>query len=734
MQDSPSRPRPKRSRRKADPAGPAADREAALPGGKLLVVAEKPSMARDFARAMGGFARAAAWESESMVVTWAIGHLVELAEPEDYDPAWKPWRLSTLPILPDSFRLRAVARTKAHLARVVALLQRPDFTAVVNACDAGREGELIFRYLYEVAGCRLPVQRLWVSSLTAEAIRDGFRRLRPGQEFDLLAAAARCRSESDWLVGINATRGMTKVAGTLLSVGRVQTPTLALMVEREKEIASFVVRPFWKVLATFRCDSGEYQGQWFQGEEDRLWSEADARQVASRVERASGRVDGVERTRRAQPPRLLHDLTDLQGEMNRKRGFSAAKTLRLAQALYEDDKLLTYPRTGSRYLTPDLSPSLPRILAVVAGSGLPGAHQAAQVLAGPKLPVSGRIINPGRVKDHHAIIPTPRPPEPGQLAGDKGEVYQAVVRRFVACFLPACVTETTRVETVAGDDRFRSEGQVFLERGWRVLYPGEDGDSELPPLAAGMPVEVAGVALEEGQTRPPARYTDASLLRAMETAGSLVEDEDLAEAMREEGLGTPATRAAIIERLIEVGYVERENRALVPTPKGMELVARLPVRELASVALTGRWEKRLREVEEGRYPRERFMEDIRHFTAGAVEQIRQLDQAALAGKLVTTVGACPRCGAPVAESWRAFGCTAACPFRIARTIAGRKITSRQAAQLLTRGKTALLRGFRSRAGRRFAAYLKLEADGRVTFEFPSRPAARRTKRPARGKG
>ncbi|HCC33126.1 MAG TPA: hypothetical protein DEQ28_04400, partial [Clostridiales bacterium] len=491
-------------------------------GQKVLVVAEKPSVARDLARALGGFASGQGVLSrEPVLITWAIGHLVELAEPEDYRSTWRRWALASLPILPETFRLRPVSRTRAHLDRVVELLGRRDVALVVNACDAGREGELIFRYLYELAGCDRPVLRLWIASLTGEAIRQGFANLRPAAEFDSLAAAARCRSESDWLVGINATRGMTAMSGTLLPVGRVQTPTLALLVERERAIAAFVSHPFWQVEAAFAAGGETYRGRWVDEDDDRLWSEEAALAIARRVQGSAGEVEGVDRTRRAQPPYLLPDLTDLQRELNRTRGFSAAKTLKLAQELYERDKLITYPRTGSRHLPPDLIPTLGRVLAAIAASeGLPGAREAAVLSAAPRLPLSGRIIDDRKVKDHHAVIPTPKRAPLDGLRGDKGAVYQAIVRRFVAVFLPACVTETTRILTGVGGDRFRSEAQVVLEPGWRALYPEEPADPPLPDLQPGMPVVVSGVTVEESATRPPARYTEASLLRAMETAGS----------------------------------------------------------------------------------------------------------------------------------------------------------------------------------------------------------------------
>jgi len=701
------------------------------PGQKVLVVAEKPSVARDLARVLGGFRSGRGVLSrDTVLITWAMGHLVELAEPEDYRSTWRRWTLASLPILPETFRLRPVSRTREHLDRVVEMLGRPDVARVVNACDAGREGELIFRYLYELAGCDRPVTRLWISSLTREAIRQGFENLQPGGEFDRLAAAARCRSESDWLVGINATRGMTRVAGTLLPVGRVQTPTLALLVERERAIAGFVPRPFWQVVATFAAGEETYSGRWFHEDDDRLWSHEDAREVERRVEGAAGEVESVERNRRTQPPYLLPDLTDLQRELNRTRGFSAAKTLKLAQELYERDKLITYPRTGSRHLPPDMIPGLKRVLAAIADSeGLPGAHEAAALAALPRLPLSGRIVDARKVKDHHAIIPTGNTVLPDRLRGDKGLVYQAIVRRFVAVFLPACVTGTTLLVTRLGDDRFRSEARVLLEAGWRILYPEGETDRPLPDLETGTRVRVSAVTVEESATRPPSPYTEAGLLRAMETAGSLVSDEELAEVMREEGIGTPATRAAIIERLLEVGYISRQGRALVPTGKGMALIDLLPVQELRSVALTGQWERRLRQIEEGACDRDRFMEDMRRFTAAMVEQICGLSPTASADFPAGGMGHCRRCGSPVIGSSRGYHCNRSrdrsCTFRLPRVIAGRHLTARQLAQLLSRGRTGLLRGFRARTGRPFAAYLVLDADGRVTFQFP----ARRVRRP-----
>ncbi len=724
------------------------------PQGRILVIAEKPSVARDIARAMGRFSKGdGCLESPEMIVSWAVGHLLELAEPEDYEPRWKRWSMETLPILPPEFRLRPIPKTKPQFDVLVSLLERPDVVKVINACDAGREGELIFRYIYETAGCAKPVERLWVSSLTEEAISEGFASLRPAAEYDNLFAAARCRNEADWLVGINGSRGLTKKAGLLLAVGRVQTPTLAMIVQREKEIRAFQPRDFWQVFATFRGEAGEWRGIWDGGSRDakgnrtgsaedrqRLWSEEEAKSIAQRVAGRHGTVAEVETKRRHFPPPLLYDLNELQREMNRRRGFSAAKTLSLAQELYERDKALTYPRTDSRHLPPDLIPRFPSMLRA-AGTATGLGNHVETVLAKPKLPISGRFVDAKKVSDHHALVPTPKEVDPNQWSDDKRQVYEAVCRRFIAAFFPAAVDDLTSVTTVVESEPFFSQGRQVVDPGWHVIEkPTFDADLPvLPELKEGDPARTLDAKVEHGQTKPPARFTEASLLQAMETAGKLIDDEELREMMKGEGIGTPATRAAIIERLLDLSYIVRERRSLVPTEKGIFLIERIPVPVLTSPSLTGQWERKLREIEAGKMARQAFMAETAEFTRTLTDAIREMSGDTEEAAMAAVLPPCPLCGSRVTEGPRFYYCTRrgeGCAFLVGKVIAGRRISPNDVQALIEKRQTSVLRGFRSKNNRPFSARLVLSDDGRVVFSFPERrrPEVRRnaTKESAAG--
>lgn len=728
------------------------------PSGRTLIVAEKPSVARDLAGCLGKFrARQGYLENDNYLITWAIGHLVELAEPEVYDPRFRRWNSETLPILPEEFRLTVISKTASQFGIVTRLMAEGSVLAIINACDAGREGELIFRYIYQMAGGNRPAKRLWVSSLTEEAILAGFRNLREGVEYLRLGDAARCRSESDWLVGINATRAMSVKRGNLYSIGRVQTPTLALLVRREEEIGQFKPETYWVVRGTFMTSLGSYQGYWVgtgekpktesvrtDGEDtpgvtegSRIRARELAEAIARKVDSQPATVESVERKRILQAPPLLYDLTEMQREMNRRYGFTAQKTLSLAQELYEKDKAITYPRTDSRFLTPDLIPGIRgRVEHLLAGT-LPGdsllAKGARWVLEQPKLPITGRLINPKKVSDHHAIIPTGKP---GPLEGDKGKVFSAVVARFLATLHPPAVSEQTKVVTVAVGERFVSRGRVVLEPGWLMVEPPrqKETDPELPALRQGMGAAVTRTDVLERTTKPPPRYTEASLLQAMETAGrSLIpaggeippDWDELREVMKEEGLGTPATRAAIIERLIRVGYVCRERKALVPTAKGLDLINSIPSKDLTSPELTGRWEKRLRDVERGLLSRGQFMEEIRGYVRTVVESILGSsgfsEVAAGAAADSGGVGICPKCGQPVAETPVSYRCRTgkACGFALWKTILGKTIDRATAERLLSGQKTRYMSGFRSKAGKPFTAALSLTREGKLEFHFRS---------------
>ncbi len=745
--------------------------------GKTLIVAEKPSVGRDLADALPGKfdKKEGFFESDDHVITWAVGHLVELAEPEDYDPALKKWRVKDLPIIPgkngvDEFKLKARSGDSEKQLKVIhRLARRDDVDGIVNACDAGREGELIFAYTMALSGVDKPVDRLWISSMTKKAIKDGFDHLRPGTEMRHLEESARSRSEADWLVGMNATRAATirgrSAFGGVVSIGRVQTPTLGILAAREQLIADFVPTTYFLIQAEFATidpDGRTYTGMWFdpskpKSDKQSTWvgtrEEAEAR--VAKVRGARGRVASLEIKKRSVRPELLFDLTSLQRDANRRFGYSARRTLGLAQSLYEQHKVLTYPRTNSRFLTTDMVPELQARAANFEGLAL-YSEAAAYVKNLTELPLE-RIVDDAKVDDHHAIIPTEQVADLAKLKDDERRIYDLVVRRFLAAFHPIAKHEDTVVVTEAEGEHFRTKGSVLVEPGWRAVYglgadgpaedaeesakPDEDEKAQLPKLTEGEAVDASidDEQPQEKQTKPPARYTEGTLLSAMETAGKLVDDEAMREAMKERGLGTPATRASIIELLIGRQYVQREGRALRVTSKGMKLIEILEGHPLISPDMTGNWEKQLRDIEHGDLAAAEFMKGIVDFTEQTVEKITEIDKEKL--KMARAeLGPCPRClaagtvnddGQPniIRENARAYGCTSwksreepGCGFVIWRSIAGRQLMPDEAKELIEqRHTTEELQGFRSRAGKPFRARLKLDDDDKVVFDFPELP-------------
>src|SRR6476660_1970006 len=636
--------------------------------GKTLVIAEKPSVGKDYAKALPGSFKAESdyLESDDFVVSWAVGHLVELAEPEDYDPKYKLWSLNRLPIIPDQFHLKPIeGRGKKQLDALRKLAKRKDVDEIVNGCDAGREGELIFEYIRELLAVDKPVKRLWVSSMTKDAIREGFEHLRDSSEMAPLSAAARSRGEADWLVGMNGTRAATKVGRLegVVSLGRVQTPTLPLIVRRDLEIDAFVPETYFQVDARFELDEGRtYVGRWFEGREDRTAERERAEAVAAAAGGAPSTVVSVKRKERKERSPLLYDLTSLQREANRRFGMSAARTLAAAQRLYEGSShgaVITYPRTRSQFLPSDQIPALKPTAGKLAGIDAYRPH-ADYVASLDVLPLA-RVVNDGKVYDHHAIIPTGELPR-GELSGDDGRIYDLVCRRYLAVFHPDARFEDTDVVTEAGGQSFRTKGKRLLEAGWRAPAFGdeasappekrEDGEAPeqtLPRIDEGERGTCTSAEVLEKQTKPPGRYTEASLLGAMETAGRTIDDEELREAMKESGLGTPATRADTIERLLNVGYIERDGKALTSTPKGRVTIELLGTHALTSAELTGSWEKRLSEIEHAQADRSAFMADIASFTDEIVEYFRTLRTESL--------GACPNGDGDIRENRAAFGCS-----------------------------------------------------------------------------
>ena len=710
---------------------------------KQLIVAEKPSVAADIARALGGFTRHGDYfESARYVLSSAVGHLLELVVPEEHEVKRGKWSFANLPVIPPHFDLAPIERSESRLNLLLRLIKRKDVAGLINACDAGREGELIFRCIAQHARAKKPVQRLWLQSMTPTAIREGFAALRPDRELLPLADAAKSRSEADWLVGINGTRAMTafnsKEGGFYLTtVGRVQTPTLAVLVEREEKIRAFTPREYWEVQARFSGKSGEYAGRWFDArfrkDEDaerkpeRLWSGVEAETIAAACRGKTGTVSEESRPATQLSP-LLFDLTSLQREANGRFGFSARTTLSLAQALYERHKVLTYPRTDSRALPEDYPGAVKKALDML--SDLKDYQPFARnILKSGWVKPNKRIFDNSKVSDHFAIIPTLQAPR--HLSEVEHKLYDLVVRRFLAVFHPAAeYLQTTRITTV-GEHPFRTDGRILQSPGWLAVYgkSAQEENENLPPVAAGETVDVLDASALYSQTKPPARYTEATLLSAMEGAGKLVEDDELRAAMEAKGLGTPATRAAVIEGLIQEKYVHREGRELKPTWKAFRLLLALHhfgVTEITSPELTGDWEYKLKLMETGKLKRAVFMDHIEQVTRDLVQRIKGGDIPDEAYATVDTP--CPKCGGVVQENYRKFQCQS-CDFSLWVVLSGREWAPEEVAELINRRFVGPLSGFRSRAGKPFSAGLRLTADYKLEFDFGQARAEEEARNP-----
>ncbi|WP_176158463.1 DNA topoisomerase III [Burkholderia multivorans] len=697
---------------------------------KALIIAEKPSVANDIARALGGFTKHDEYfESHEYVLSSAVGHLLEIAAPEEYEVKRGKWSFAHLPVIPPHFDLNPIAKSESRLKVLTKLMKRKDVDRLINACDAGREGELIFRLIVQHAKAKQPVQRLWLQSMTPQAIRDGFAHLRSDADMQPLADAARCRSEADWLVGINGTRAMTafnsKGGGFFLTtVGRVQTPTLSIVVEREEKIRRFVPRDYWEVKAEFACAAGFYEGKWFdpkfkrdefdpEKRDSRLWSLPAAETIVAACRDQVGTVSEESKPSTQLSP-LLFDLTSLQREANSRFGFSAKNTLGLAQALYEKHKVLTYPRTDARALPEDYIGTVKSTLEMLKESHNYLPH-ATQVLDKGWVKPNKRIFDNSKISDHFAIIPTLQAPK--SLSEPEQKLYDMVVKRFLAVFFPAAEYRvTTRITEVAGH-HFKTEGKVLVEPGWLQVYgrDAEGADANLVQVQKDEKVktdEIAAVALV---TKPPARYSEATLLSAMEGAGKLVEDDELREAMAAKGLGTPATRAAIIEGLLGEKYLVREGRELIPTAKAfqlMTLLRGLGVKELTAPELTGEWEYKLSQMERGNLGRDAFMQEIARMTQQIVKRAKEYDSDTIPGDYATLETPCPNCGGQVKENYRRFACTK-CDFSISKIPGSRQFEIAEVEELLQKKEIGPLSGFRSKMGRPFSAILKLTFDDEI---------------------
>jgi DNA topoisomerase-3 len=702
---------------------------------KSLVIAEKPSVAADLARALGKIPKKGDhYENDEYIVSYALGHLVELEMPEDIDKKkYGFWRLETLPIIPEKFGLKPIEDSKERFNALKKLLARKDVAQVVNACDAGREGELIFAYLYQLTKCKLPVQRAWMQTMTMEGIREAFQNLRPGEQLAGLAAAARCRSESDWLIGINGTRALTKRmfgsrAGNVASVGRVQTPTLAIVYARELEIRNFQPRDYWRITATFAVANGRYEGVYQRpnfkknaddehDRVDRVWDRAAAEAVvaACRGEPAAAVVE--ERKGSTQVAPRLYDLTTLQREANNRFGLSARRTLQIAQALYERHKMITYPRTDSRALPEDYQPTVRETLRNLHGEL---AVHGQKVLAEGWVRPNKRIFNNAQISDHFAIIPTAH--EAKHLDEMEAKVFDMIARRFVAAFFPAAEFDvTTRLSTVAPGHEFKTEGKVLTVPGWLAVY-GRTAVDDDAPNSASLPALTAGdgqppratvhdPVLHAEATKPPPRYTEATLLSAMEGAGKLLDDEELAEAMKERGLGTPATRADTIDGLINQKYMERGQRELIPTAKAEQLLQFLSAVHtdaLTSPAMTGEWEFKLRQIEHGKFSREAFMQEVVEQTKGIVERVKGFEEDDSVARETDIPS--PTDGKPLRETLRGYKSQDG-EFMVYKVIGGRKMEEPEVKELVLNGKVGPLDGFISAKTRaRFSAVLRLVRD------------------------
>ena len=644
--------------------------------GKKLIVTEKPSVARDIAKVLGAKTRGdGCLIGEDYIITWAVGHLVTLLNPEEYDEKYKRWSFATLPILPEQMKIKPIARTKSQYQIIKKLMGDKEVKSIICATDSGREGELIFRYIYEHAKCKKKVERLWISSMTDEAIKKGFETLKPSEEYDGLYESAKCRSEADWLVGMNATRAFTIQYGTLLSVGRVQTPTLGIIVNRQKEINAFKPEEYFEVMASLT----NFEAKWIdlKTKETKIDQKQKAKDIVAKITGKTGLVTDIESKQRKEAPPLLYDLTELQRDANKWYGFPAKKTLTLAQSLYERHKAITYPRTDSRYLSEDMVGVIGKTLKVYCQGDYERLIQP--ILDKAKLPITKRIINGAKVTDHHAIIPTDRFTDVKRLGADEQKLFNLILKRFIAVFYPHYVyTQTTVIATVE-EENLIAKGKVIDHLGWMQFYQsnttakkkgGKKGSHEeeqtLPAVKKGDPVEVKMAELLSKKTNPPRTYTEGTLLSAMENAGRFVEDEDLKEQMKDGGLGTPATRAATIERLLQVGYIERKGKQVIPTEKGMKLIDVLPP-EIQSPEMTGKWERGLASIAKGSMDPERFMGSIQRYVIYLIQAAQtthkdiefEQDKPKYKGKGGgKSFGKCPVCQkGDVLENTKAFYCS-----------------------------------------------------------------------------
>lgn len=704
---------------------------------KTLVIAEKPSVATDIARALGGLKKEGDhYENDTFIVASAVGHLLEIKAPDEYEVKRGKWSFDHLPVIPPYFDLQPIKKSEAKLKSLIKLIKKRDVNLIINACDAGREGELIFRYIIEASKTKKKLQRLWLQSMTKSAIQEAFKQLRTDEEMLPLADAAKSRSEADWLVGINSTRAMTafnsKDGGFFLTtVGRVQTPTLALVTKRDSEIKSFIPQDYWEVHARFKVEAGIYEGKWFDPsfrkdsdtthKAERLWNEQVANTIVQQCQNQSGFVKEESKPSTSLCPALF-DLTSLQREANSKFGFSAKTTLSIAQSLYEKHKVLTYPRTDARALPEDYISTVKETLQSLSNNDSMG-NFATQVLENSWIKPNKRIFNNAKISDHFAIIPTTQQP-PSSLSEVELKIYNLVAKRFIAVFFPAAEFKNTIRTTVVANHSFKSEGKVLTKAGWLAVYGKsiEDDQKTLVPVETDespVTIEINSVKL---QTKPPAPYNEATLLSAMESAGKNVEEAELREAMKEKGIGTPATRASIIEGLILQGYMIRDGRDLIPTYKAkqlMTLLKGLDIKVLSEAELTGEWEYKLALIEKGKLSRKDFITEISDLTNDIVSKAKSYESNSVPiENPVTLESPCPKCSGKVIENYKRFTCTS-CDYSISKHPGGRTFSPSEIDELLQKKQIGPLSGFISKMGRPFSAILKLGSapDYKLDFDF-----------------
>ena len=690
---------------------------------KTLIITEKPSVALDVKRALGRFEdKKDFFENDQFIITWSLGHLVELFDPEDYDKKYKFWVLQNLPIIPEEFKLKIIGKTKKRFSVIKNLIQRKDVDVIVNACDAGREGEHIFRSILKlIPDSKKEIKRLWLSAMTEEEIIKEMKNLQDASEFDLLGVSAAKRTEGDWLVGINGTRAFTRRWGALLSLGRVQTPTLSIICTREKEIRNFVPEKFYELEGTFNNDSILYKGLYTNNKgESKIKDKKIANEIIKKVSDKFGTVKNITHKETKTPHPLLYALNDLQRDANKFFGYTALKTLNIAQRLYEHRKLITYPRTDSRYLPTSLKKNLKSIF---NGINIEPFSGFIKIILSRPLKLDLRIVNDKGVTDHYAIIPTGVRYNLNELARDERNIFDLVVRRFIAAFMEDAISEKLSFDTVVEGEIFKTNLTRIKNPGWMAVY-SEREQKEFPLVKEGLVVKLTKLELLEKMVQPPARFTDATLLSAMENAGKFVDEAELKEAMKEKGLGTPATRAAIIERLVEVGYIERVSKSIVPTDKGMRLVdlaSEVGVEEVLSPTLTGEWEKKLLDIEKGKFDPDKFMKGIINLTKKIVDKVKNYngDFSINIGS-TKSLGKCPKCGGDVFETGKGFTCEnvqkGACDFVIWKKLKNRTITREDAIKLLS-GEIIKIEKVISKNKKYFTAQLKID-NGKMNFVFP----------------